>query len=350
MKRILYSIVVICFYAVTFLQAQDTKKTEYKVAAIGFYNVENLYDTLDQEGVEDSEFLPGGKKNYTSAVYHDKLDHLADVISQLGKEVTKDGLAIMGMAEIENEGVISDLIHRPKLIDKNYQILHYDSPDVRGVDVAMIYQPKFFTPIYSAPVRVNQVDEKGKYRPTRDILYVKGLLDGDTIHLMVNHWPSRRGGEAASQQYRNGVAAMCKGIADSLMKVNPESKIFIMGDLNDDPISPSCAQIIGAKADKKDVFAGQFYNPMYKFYKAGIGTLAYNDAWNLFDQIMISYGTLNEKNGGYHYLKTRIFNEPFLTQTSGAYKGYPHRTFVGDRYDAGYSDHFPVYLLFVKPK
>ena len=331
------------------LQAQD-KKIEYKVAAIGFYNCENLYDTLDQENVRDEEFLPGGRKNYTSVVYNDKLDHLSDVISQLGKEVTPDGLAIMGMAEIENQGVIEDLVRRPKLADRGYKIIHYDSPDLRGVDVAMIYQPKYFTPIYSAPVTMHLTNDDGSPKYTRDILYVKGLLDGDTIHVMVNHWPSRLGGEAASAPGRIAVAQVCKNISDSLMRVNPDAKIMIMGDLNDDPVSTSCAEIIAAKADKKDVFKGQFYNPMYKFYKAGIGTLAYNDSWNLFDQIMISYGTLNEKNGGYHYYKTRIFNEPFLTNKTGAFKGYPHRTFIGDRYVAGYSDHFPVYLFFVKPK
>jgi hypothetical protein len=347
MKKIL-NIAIFAIFA-QFLFAQD-KKVEYKVAAIGFYNVENLYDTLDQENVQDEEFLPRGKKNYTSKIYHDKLDHLADVISRLGKEVTSDGLALMGMAEIENKGVIEDLVHRPKLADRNYQVIQYDSPDLRGIDVALIYQPKYFTPITSRPIRLNQKDEKGKPRLTRDILYVKGLLDGDTIHVMVNHWPSRRGGEAASAPFRNDVAKQCKLLADTIMTANPEAKIFIMGDLNDDPISPSCAEVIGAKGDKKDVSPGNFYNPMYKFYKSGIGTLAYDDAWNLFDQIMISYGTLNDKNGGYHYFKTRIFNEPFLTQTSGAFKGYPHRTFVGDRYDGGYSDHFPVYLFFVKPK
>jgi Endonuclease/Exonuclease/phosphatase family len=345
-KIILLAIALFSFVS---LQAQD-KKAEYKVAAIGFYNCENLYDTLDQENVKDEEFLPRGKKNYTSAVYLDKLNHLSDVISQLGKEVTPDGLAIMGMAEIENESVIQDLVNRPKLIDRGYKIIHYDSPDLRGVDVAMIYQPKYFTPIYSAPITMHLTNSDGSPKFTRDILYVKGLLDGDTIHVMVNHWPSRLGGAAASAPGRNAVAQVCKNISDSLMRVNPEAKIMVMGDLNDDPVNASCAEVMGAKAEKKDVYAGQFYNPMYKFYKAGIGTLAYDDAWNLFDQIMISYGTLNEKNGGYHYYKTRIFNETFLTTKSGAFKGYPHRTYIGDRYDGGYSDHFPVYLFFVKPK
>ena len=341
-------LLAVALFSFASLQAQE-KKIEYKVAAIGFYNCENLYDTLDQENVKDEEFLPRGKKNYTPAVYLDKLGKLSDVISQLGKEVTPDGLAIMGMAEIENESVIQDLIKMPKLVDRGYKVIHYDSPDLRGVDVAMIYQPKYFTPIYSAPVTMHLTNSDGSPKYTRDILYVKGLLDGDTIHVMVNHWPSRLGGSAASEPGRVAVAQVCKNISDSLMRVNPESKILIMGDLNDDPVNKSCAEIIGAKADKKDVYPGQFYNPMYKFYKAGIGTLAYDDAWNLFDQIMISYGTVNEKNSGYHYYKTKIFNETFLTNKSGAFKGYPNRTYLGDRYNGGYSDHFPVYLFFVKP-
>lgn len=337
------------FIILSFLSLNLNAQTKQaKAACIGFYNVENLYDTEDDPLTEDEEFLPTGKKNYTKEVYHEKLDHLADVISRFGKELTPDGVAILGVAEIENKKVLEDLIVRPKLADKNWGIVHYDSPDGRGVDVGMIYQTKYFTPLFSKPIRMNQKDNKGRERKTRDILYVKGLLDGDTIHVMVNHWPSRRGGAAATDKYRRDCARVCREVSDSLMHQNPDAKIFIMGDLNDDPTSPSLQEVLMAKEKKEEVFKGELYNPMTKFYKAGIGTLAYDDSWNLFDNIIVSYGALREGVEGYRYYKARVFNEPFLQQQSGAFKNYPLRTFVGDTYTAGYSDHFPVYIFLVK--
>ena len=319
-----------------------------KAACIGFYNLENLYDTFDDPTIDDEEFLPGGKKSYDLEKYNDKLDHLAEVISKMGKEVTPDGLAILGVAEIENKKVLEDLTARPALADKKWGIVHYNSPDVRGVDVALIYQVKYFNPIFSKPIRMNQKDSKGKERKTRDILYVKGLLDGDTLHILVNHWPSRRGGAAATEPYRKDCARICREVSDSLSSVNPQAKVIIMGDLNDDPNSPSLRDVLMAKEKKEEVKPGQLYNPMYKFFKAGIGTLAYDDSWNLFDNIVVSYGVINDKSAGYRYYKARVFNEPFMQEKSGAYKNYPKRTYVGETYNAGYSDHFPVYLTLVK--
>lgn len=344
MRTFIFFIFSLFFAISIFAQAKQVK-----VACIGFYNVENLYDTEDDPLIDDQEYLPEAKKAYNIERYHDKLDHLAEVISRLGRDVTPDGVAILGMAEIENKKVIEDLVVRPKMADRQWGIIHYNSPDVRGVDVAMIYQPKYFTPIFSEPIRMHHKNNDGSERKTRDILYVKGLLDGDTIHVMVNHWPSRRGGAAATEKYRNQCAEVCKHISDSLMTQNANAKIFIMGDLNDDPVSPSLKDVLMAKEHKEEVKSGQLYNPMYKFYKAGIGTLAYDDAWNLFDNIVISYGAINEKQG-YHYYKARVFNEPFLQQKSGRFKNYPLRTFVGDTYTAGYSDHFPVYVFMVKEK
>ncbi len=342
MRHILFAVVLLLSFHIT----AQTKSA--KAACIGFYNIENLYDTEDDSLTVDEEFLPTGKKNYTQELYKDKLGHLSEVISRLGKELTPDGVAILGLCEVENRRVIEDLIKQPKLSDKNWGIVHYNSPDARGVDVAMIYQTKYFTPIFSKPIRMHHKTEKGFERKTRDILYVKGLLDGDTIHVMVNHWPSRRGGQAASAPYRDNCASVCRAVSDSLMAQNPDAKIFIMGDLNDDPNSPSLKDILKAKEKKEDVKKGELYNPMYKFFKAGIGTLAYDDAWNLFDNIVVSYGTLRENAEGYRYYKARVFNEPFLQQQSGAFKNYPLRTFVGDTYAGGYSDHFPVYIFVVK--
>ncbi len=317
-----------------------------KIAAVGFYNIENLYDTLDAPDVQDEEFLPNSSKGYSTFAYQTKLNHIAGVIADLGKEVTPDGLAILGLSEVENRQVIQDLVSQPSLASRKYEIAHFDSPDVRGVDVALIYQPKYFTMLQSQPINVDLIPFGGD-RPTRDILWVTGLLDGDTLHILVNHWPSRRGGEESTRPLRNAAAAKCKALSDSLTMVNPMAKIIIMGDLNDDPNNDSVAKVIGAKPKAEQVKAQGFFNPMWSLYKKGVGSLAYGDAWNLFDQTMISYGLLNDQKG-YHYYKVNIYNKPYLLQKEGNFKGYPYRFWIGDSYAGGYSDHLPVYVFLVK--
>lgn len=326
------------------LSAQE----QVKIACVGFYNFENLYDTINDPLTQDEEFLPKGAKHYTSAVYWDKQDHMSRVVADLGKEKTPDGIAVLGMAEIENETVIRDLINSPKLAKRNYQIVHYDSPDERGVDVALIYQPKYFTVLQSRAIPLMIYNEDGSWRKTRDILFVSGLLDGDTIHFLVNHWPSRRGGETATKDYRNAAAAVNKGIVDSLYAVNPEAKVVIMGDLNDDPVNDSVLKVLGAHKSIESTKQGQIFNAVYENYQKGFGSLAYNDAWNQFDQIMLTYPLVKKNPTGYHYYQTRVFNESYLTEKAGSFAGYPKRTFGGDNYIGGYSDHFPVYVFLVK--
>ena len=346
-KKLLLSLIFISI-AVS-MSAQDNKDAKnYKVASIGFYNLENFYDTVDDTTKNDNDFLPNGLRLYNDSTFRDKCHHLAEAISKCAVETSPDGLSLFGVAEIENRYVLEELAKEPAIASRNYKVVHYDSPDRRGVDVGLMYNPKYFTPLYSRPINVSRIYNGDANRATRDILYVMGTLDGDTIHVMVNHWPSRVGGEAASAPLREGVAKICKTLADSILSINIKSKIFIMGDLNDDPSNESCSKYIGAKKKKEEVFPGGFYNPMWKYYDNGIGTMAYQDAWGLFDQIMISHGTLDKSSKGYHYFKTRIFNESFLTSKVGRYKGYPHRTYTGDTYDAGYSDHFPVYMFLVK--
>mgnify|MGYP000367249381 CR=1 FL=1 len=325
------------------------KAQQYKVGAIGFYNLENLFDTEDDPAINDSEFLPTGKKNWNDANYQDKLGNMSRVISELGTELSPDGISILGVAEIENRKVLEDLVKQPKLAARNYQIIHFDSPDERGIDVGLLYQAKYFKPTGSQAVFTPIFNPDGSPRKTRDILFVSGLYDGEPIHILVNHWPSRSGGEAASQPYRNAAALICKNIADSLMQADPNAKILIMGDLNDDPTSPSVKKILDANFKKDDTKKGGLFNPMYDFFKRGLGTLAYQDSWNLFDQIIISYGLINEKAGGFQFYNARVFNESYLFQKSGQYRGYPHRTFSGDTYIGGFSDHLPVFVYLAKP-
>jgi endonuclease/exonuclease/phosphatase family metal-dependent hydrolase len=190
--------------------------------------------------------------------------------------------------------------------------------------------------------------EEGEVRGTRDILYVSGRFDGEPIHLLVNHWPSRRGGEKATQPLRNAAAMLCKEVIDSLQKLDPKAKILVMGDLNDDPVSPSVKEVLKGRREIAEVSAGDMFNPMYQFFKKGIGTLAYRDAWSLFDQIVITEGFARPQEKGYYYYQARIFNPPFMSQSSGPFKGYPLRTFAGNEFLDGYSDHFPVYIYIVK--
>jgi len=327
---------------------QAGAQQQYKVGAIGFYNFENLFDTLDAPDVRDEEFTPGGSNAWNTEKYLEKLHNLSRVVSELATEVTPDGVSVLGVSEVENRKVLEDFVRQPLVKGRNYQIVHHDSPDERGIDVALLYNPKYFKVLGTKAMPLLIYRENGERDFTRDVLLVSGLYDGEPLHIMVNHWPSRSGGEAASQPFRNAAAMICKNAADSLMQEDPNAKIIIMGDLNDDPTSPSVKKILNAEREKESVRKGGLYNPMYNLFKKGIGTLAYRDAWSLFDQILLSYGLANSKVGGYQYFKVHIHNEPYLLQKSGQFAGYPFRSFGGGAYLGGYSDHFAVYVVLVK--
>ena len=326
----------------------NAQETQYKVAGVGFYNFENLFDTVDDPAKRDEEFTPDGRRNWSEKVYREKLKNLSRVVSEMGTELTPDGMAVLGICEIENRKVLEDFVQEPSIADRNYQIVHYDSPDERGIDVALIYQPKYFKVTNSTPIPLLIYDDDGDRNFTRDILHVEGELDGEPLHILVNHWPSRSGGEKRSRPGRNAAAMIVKEVKDSLRTINRDAKIIVMGDLNDDPISPSVKDVLASKYKKKDVRTGDFYNPMHQFFKRGYGTTAWRDAWSLFDQIIVSSSLLKKRQSGYRFHKAAVFNKPYLIQKTGRYKGYPYRTFDFDNYIAGYSDHFPVYLFLVK--
>lgn len=345
MKYILFSLLLLP------LTVYSQQNADYKVASIGFYNLENLFDTLDTPDTNDADFLPGGRLTWNTEKYVSKQHNMAKVISQLGTELSPDGVALLGVAEIENRKVLEDLVAQPELKSRKYQIVHYDSPDERGVDVGLLYQPKYFVPLGSKAVPVVLKDPKtGDKDFTRDILYVAGTFDGEPVHVMVGHWPSRRGGEAGSAWMRAAAAQVCKNLADSLKKVDSNAKIIVMGDLNDDPDNKSLTEVLKARRTTEDLRADELYNPMYDQFKSGNGTLAYKDSWNLFDQIIVSKGFVNKKTGGWQLYKAMVFRQPWLLQTEGAFRGYPFRTFVGDIFINGYSDHLPVFLYFLKRK
>ena len=336
--------VVLFLFASFVLSAQKN----VEVAVVGFYNFENLFDTLDTKNVRDTEFTPTGSKLYNSAIYQEKLGNLAEVVQGIGTEVTPDGLAVLGVSEIENRDVLEDFVRHPKLKGRNYRVVHFDSPDRRGIDVGLIYNPMYFLPEETRLLPVI-LPKKNLTDTTfsRDILWVKGDFQGEEMHFFVNHWPSRSGGEKASEHKRVYAAVQAKKAIDEIRAANPNAKYILMGDLNDDPTNPSVKDVLRGKRKTKEVTDGDMFNPMWQLYKQGTGSLAWRDSWNLFDQILVSPAFVHGE-AGYRFHKAFVYNRPFLVQKTGQYRGYPFRTYVGDTYRGGYSDHFPVYAILVR--
>lgn len=318
----------------------------FKVGCIAFYNVENLFDTINDPKTNDEEFLPDGTMRWNTAKYNHKLLKLSEVIAGIGTEFTPDGPAILGLSEIENREVIEDLIAMPLIARRNYQIIHYHSPDRRGVDVALIYQPKYFKPTNHKSYTL-RVEGMPRFY-TRDQLVVSGLFDGEEMHFIVNHWPSRRGGEKRSLPLRMAAAKLSRHITDSLLQINPQAKIVVMGDLNDNPTNKSITEGLRAKGNRDKLTEGDLYNPTYALYRRGIGSNAWRDTWSLFDQVIVSQGFLGDDYSSYRFRTFRVYNKVELTQKSGRFKGYPWRTFVGTDFMGGYSDHFPTYIIIAK--
>ncbi len=337
-------------FLVGFQVIGQEKGKDYTLVGIGFYNVENLFDTINTPGVRDLEYTPEGSNLWGTQRYYEKLDRLSEVIEQLGTEKTPDGMAVLGLAEIENREVIQDLIDTERLKGRGYEIVHYDSPDKRGVDVGLIYLPQYYT-VESSKSYTLKIEGMDNFY-TRDQLLVSGDLLGERFHFIVAHWPSRRGGEKRSSPLREAAADLARGIIDSIQKAEgPNAKVIFMGDLNDDPTSTSVKQNMRSVGKERKMTEETVFNPFEYFFKKGIGTLAWRDSWNLFDQIMLT-PPLVSKNGIYDeqfkFYKAVVFNKPFLRQADGRFKGYPFRSFAGGQYLAGYSDHFPVYLFLIR--
>ncbi|MDX2135148.1 MAG: endonuclease/exonuclease/phosphatase family protein [Saprospiraceae bacterium] len=334
-----------------YTQPEKPSKGEYKVAGIGFYNLENLFDTLDNPVTNDADFLPNGKLLWNTEKYLLKQANMAQVIRELGAELTPDGVALLGVAEVENRKVLEDLVSQAPLRDRNYQVVLIEGPDERGINCGLLYQPKYFQVDGARSVTVDLTDPRtGERDFTRDILLVSGRFDGEPLHVMVCHWPSRRGGESASAWARAAAADRCKALADSLRQTDPAAKIVVMGDLNDDPNNKSLTKHLYATGDLNAVRDDGFFNTMYEHFRDGNGTLAYRDSWNLFDQICISKSWIQVQSGGWTFFKSVVFRKPWMIQADGTFKGYPFRTFSGDTFINGYSDHLPVYMVVVKKK
>ena len=262
------------------------EKRNFKIHTIAFYNVENLFDTINDVNKNDEASPIMEIKFNRSEIYNKKVNNMASVIADIGTDLVKKSPSIVGLCEVENRSVIEDLLKDKNLKDKNYEIIHYDSPDERGIDVAMIYNEDVFKITSTKSHELIIYDNKSSKRNyTRDQLVVSGLLEGELIHLIVNHWPSRSGGEERSRAGRMAAAELNKKIIDSLQGKYKDAKIITMGDFNDDPHDDSMKKILNAKKHIKDVKENGIYNPMETILSdQGIGTNAYRDVWQLFDQ------------------------------------------------------------------
>lgn len=308
------------------------------VHTVAFYNVENLFDTEDDPKTFDEDFTPNGKQKWTTERYEQKVKKIAKVISLIGD---KDGAEIIGLCEIENEKVLKDLINDPLLKKQGYKYVHYDSPDERGIDVALLYKESVFEVTFSKNYEAKLPDRD----KTRDVLLVSGKLEGEEINIIVNHWSSKGEGEEESAPKRMISALVARKIVDDLEAKNPNAKILLMGDFNDEPFNESITKGLQA-IDASQLKGKQLFNTMAALEKQGKGTYNYRGDWNMLDQIIINKGLFKAKKQtkGWQYLDGTIFDEEFLKETSGKFKGNPFRTFVGTKYLGGTSDHFPIYV------
>lgn len=393
MKKI-YILILLITTCFVFGQEKEVRR----VAAIAFLNVENLWDTIQSadyiDGTKDfsnpafhrsipvdsikflehqnydgpwddfalkgkkvvrlqgssEEFTPNSPKNYNKKIYETKLQNIATVISLIGEKFTKTAPVVLGLIEVENRQVVNDIANYPSLAKYDYGIVHFNSYDYRGIDVALLYQKSRFKPSNALKKEIKIYDADGKQTYTRDILILSGFLDGEKITFFMNHWPSRLGGEALSLPNRNRAADVLKKQMDSVRTLDPATKLIAMGDFNDDPISPSIKKHLGAVGNFKQLSAEKPYlDLMYPLYKKGVASLAYRDAPNLFDQIIVSSNLISDKVGkSYSVYKAEIFAPSFLISKTGNFKGYPFRSWNGDLFTGGYSDHFPAFVVLQK--
>ncbi|UFK98900.1 endonuclease/exonuclease/phosphatase family protein [Kaistella faecalis] len=374
-----------------------SQKVQVQRAAIAFYNVENLWDTVPSadyiDGTKDfknpafhrsvpidslqylettevykgewsNELLVGKKvvrnqiladdftansgKNWNAEKYNQKMANVSKVLSELGRQYTNDNPAVIGLVEVENRQVIEDLIKQPALAKSNYGIIHHNSYDARGVDVGLIYQKGRFVVTDHYEKEIKTFNDDGYRSYTRGVLVVKGLLDGEKYAFFVNHWPSRSGGEARSYPRRAAAATVLKTEMDRLRAEDPSIKLVAMGDFNDDPVSPSIRKVLGAVGEPTQLSdQSPYYNLMNKMYKSGVATLGYRDAPNLFDQMIASKNlhSTEKLSTGYSLFKTEVYAPAYLKNSEGQWKGYPLRSWDGDRFTNGYSDHFPVFTV-----
>lgn len=338
---------LILLFFISFCKAENSSSSD--TIFVAFWNVENLFDTIDDLNKEDEEFLPSGVKQWTEERLEKKMYNLARVFKMMNEGKAPD---IIGIAECENKSVLELFVYK-HFNEKNYKITYAESPDNRGIDCGFIYNADKFTLIKYQSYEIKKLQDT----PTRLILHtiLKFKKNDEEINFFVNHWPSRRGGASESEYKRIAAAQVLKGEIDKLFKSNQDAKIIIMGDFNDDPIDYSIINTLNATPFKCDnssqakikVPPSELYNISFNLFEKGLGTMTFNNNWNLFDQIVISSSLAEQKGISYLCDSFSIFNNDFTATRSGKYKGSPFPTYGGNRYIGGYSDHFPVTAKFV---
>lgn len=353
MKR---SFIVAALLILMSLSASAQKTQQNYV--IGFYNLENLFDIYDDPVKNDNEFLPEGKNKWTQAKYEKKLHNMAKVIRAMADN-NKRWHTILGISEIENRLVIEDLVSQPEIADANYQIVHYDSPDRRGVDVALLYKPDQFTYLDSESIPfdfnsdIDFSDTDTSYFKTRDILMVHGLIAGEHFAFYVAHLPSRIGGKGGNLRSRG--AEIIYNHSREMEAKYPGIKIVAMGDMNDNPTDDSMAKYLHGQERLENVTPTEFYSPYISMLKAGYGSLCYQGVWSIYDLELVNYNLAHAPNGGLKIQPVTknhgkeyygvVFKRPWMTTQKGQYKGYPFRTFSNGAFVGGYSDHYPTYIV-----
>lgn len=350
MKRVVYFVLI--FLLIIPLMSCAQGKRSY---VIGFYNLENLFDTYHDEGKNDYEYLPDGANQWTEAKYAKKLHNMASVIRAM-KDENKVWHALLGVSEIENRHVLEDLVSQPEIAEANYQIVHYDGPDRRGVDVALLYRPNQFKVLesksipfdFNSSIEFSLNEEEKAYFRTRDILMVRGMLGNEMFAVFVAHLPSRIGGKGFDLRSRGGEIMYQESM--KLMEAYPDIKIVAMGDMNDNPTDPSMAVYMHGKENLDEVGQEDFFSPFVSMLKSGYGSLAYQGEWNIYDIIVVNANLCRGEGLKIRPIVKkkfygRIFNPPFMTQQEGPYAGTPFRTFSGGAFIGGYSDHYPTYIV-----
>lgn len=311
------------------------KKSLENLHTVAFYNLENLFDTLEDPNTLDDDFTPKGFKNWSKKRYARKLNKLGSTIAKLGLKTSNKGPALLGVVEVENKTVLRDLLGTKALQNENFQFVHYDSPDERGIDTALIYKKENFEVIHSQPINLLVYNLDGARDGTRDILYVHGKLNGEEVHVFVNHWPSRRDGDTETAYKRLEAVRVLIGQMNKIEKERKNPNYIIMGDFNDGPADESIRQLVATK---------ELYNPMEKLVRPDRGSANYRRTWALFDQILVSHSFFNYEKGSHSFAHANIFDRYFLKEWQGKYRGNPFRTYAGRKYLGGFSDHFPVYI------
>ena len=349
MKKLLSFIAVMFLVGTMNAQAQEKK---FSVYAIGFYNLENLFDTCHDVGHNDYEYLPDGRNKWSGLKYTHKLRNMARVLAEMGTDrLPLVGCAAIGVSEVENAKCLTDLCNQEPLKARNFQFCHIEGPDYRGVDCGLLYNPALFTvrDVKLVPYVYKKQEDIDKGRATRGFLVVSGTLANEHVTIIVNHLPSR----GATSYYRELGGEQIRVVKDSLINEDPNVKLFIMGDMNDDPKDPSMSVALGAKRKIEEATApNDLYNPFWDIHASGTGTLMYDGAWNLFDQIILSNSLLNQKGqrdfSTLKFWQPQIFRRDYLFQQEGKYKGGTLRTHAGGVWLDGYSDHLPTLVYVVK--